>query len=61
MDIKAMRTKIIPISKEKSAFTMSIGNTVLKQVSKYQYLGITITEDSTIANEIESLRNILGK
>ncbi|GFR89725.1 RNA-directed DNA polymerase from mobile element jockey-like [Elysia marginata] len=52
MEINAKKTKTMQIGRETKALTITVGNTVLEQVSKYSCLR-QITEDVVTLKEVQ--------
>ncbi|GFR72458.1 endonuclease-reverse transcriptase [Elysia marginata] len=53
MEMNATKTKIMHIGKQKKKASILIDGTPLEQVTKYQYLGHTLTEDVLMKKEID--------
>ncbi|GFR61852.1 endonuclease-reverse transcriptase [Elysia marginata] len=53
MEINAKKTKTIHIGRDTMTLTITVGNAVLEQVSKYPYLGHMITEDVATLKEVQ--------
>ncbi|GFS12956.1 RNA-directed DNA polymerase from mobile element jockey-like [Elysia marginata] len=53
MDINAKKTKAVHIGRDTKTLTITVGNAVLEQVSKYSYLGHMITEDVATLKEVQ--------
>ncbi|GFS15354.1 hypothetical protein ElyMa_006769200, partial [Elysia marginata] len=51
MEINAKKTKTMLIGRDTKTLTITVGNAVLEQVSKYSYLGHMITEDGATLKE----------
>ncbi|GFR82438.1 endonuclease-reverse transcriptase [Elysia marginata] len=53
MEIKAKKTKTMHIGRDTKTLTITVGNAVLEQVSKYSYLGQMITEDVATLKKVQ--------
>ncbi|GFS25726.1 endonuclease-reverse transcriptase [Elysia marginata] len=53
MEINAKKTKTMYIERDTKTLTITLGNVVLEQVSKYSYLGQMITEDVANLKEVQ--------
>ncbi|GFR83101.1 endoplasmic reticulum metallopeptidase 1-like [Elysia marginata] len=53
MKIKVKKTKTMHIGRDTKALTITVGNAVLEQISKYSYLGHIITEDVATPKEVQ--------
>ncbi|GFS00017.1 endonuclease-reverse transcriptase [Elysia marginata] len=53
IEINVKKTKTMHIGRDTKTLTITVGNAVLEQVSKYSYLGHMITEDVAILNEVQ--------
>ncbi|GFS07863.1 endonuclease-reverse transcriptase [Elysia marginata] len=53
MEINAKKTKTMHIGRDTKSLTVTVGNAVLEQVSKYSYLGHMITEDVATLKEVQ--------
>ncbi|GFR90474.1 UPF0469 protein KIAA0907 [Elysia marginata] len=61
MDISAKKTKTMHIGRDTKTLTITVGNAVLQQVSKYSYLGHMITEDATLKQNVAYENCVRGK
>ncbi|GFS22816.1 endonuclease-reverse transcriptase [Elysia marginata] len=53
MEINAKKTKTMYIGRDTRALSITVGNVVLEQVSKYLYLGHMITEYVATLKEVQ--------
>ncbi|GFR68652.1 endonuclease-reverse transcriptase [Elysia marginata] len=53
LEINAKKTKKMRIGRDTKALTITVGNAVLEQVSKYSYIGHIITEDVATLKEVQ--------
>ena len=52
MEINAKKTKTMHVGRDTKTLTITVGNDVLEQVSKYSYLGHMITEDVVVGRPV---------
>ncbi|GFS23649.1 endonuclease-reverse transcriptase [Elysia marginata] len=53
MEVNAKKTKIMHIERDTKALTITVGNAVLEEVSKYPYLGHMIAADVATLKEVQ--------
>ncbi|GFR60198.1 retrovirus-related Pol polyprotein LINE-1 [Elysia marginata] len=53
METNAKKIKTMHIGRDTNTLSMTVGNAVLEQVSKYSYLKLTITEDFAALKEVQ--------